>query len=319
MAFDLPNVERLADHLLGQIAGMLPRGSRSLAPRGPSSADLPPSPGRPPQRLASLYRRVCEAGQPVAAMHLLTSASYALPTFGPEDSWVSTLSPRRLASGPGGPALVCFPTFLPAAGASNSRPASTLSGTLRGRAPRRGRLRRGARRLGDARAHARRDRAPGVRRPAVVLVGYSAGGCVAAAVAGEMTASESRLRASSWWIATVSPTRTTTRTGCCRCPPYGFRGSARGSRTSPTIPPWRRWARTCGSSGTGGHARGRADAVPPGERSVAGGAARAVRRGLAQSRPYDVTDVPGNHLELIDSRARTTAEAIRAWLVSAPG
>jgi thioesterase domain-containing protein len=35
------------------------------------------------------------------------------------------------------------------------------------------------------------------------------------------------------------------------------------------------------------------------------------------SRPYDVADVPGNHLELIDSRAGITAEAIRAWLVAA--
>jgi hypothetical protein len=35
-----------------------------------------------------------------------------------------------------------------------------------------------------------------------------------------------------------------------------------------------------------------------------------------------VADVPGDHLELIDSRAQTTAEAIRAWLASvaqAPG
>lgn len=35
-----------------------------------------------------------------------------------------------------------------------------------------------------------------------------------------------------------------------------------------------------------------------------------------ESRPYDVADVPGNHLELIDGHVRTTAEAIRGWLAS---
>ncbi len=60
VAFDLPNAERLADHLLGQLAGVLPESAVSLA--AAPAAEVPPSPGRPPQRLASLYRRVCEAG-----------------------------------------------------------------------------------------------------------------------------------------------------------------------------------------------------------------------------------------------------------------
>jgi thioesterase domain-containing protein len=36
--------------------------------------------------------------------------------------------------------------------------------------------------------------------------------------------------------------------------------------------------------------------------------------GWHEFRPYEVADVPGNHLELIDSRAGTTAGAIRAWI-----
>jgi pimeloyl-ACP methyl ester carboxylesterase len=143
------------------------------------------------QRLASLYRRVCAAGQPVAAMHLLTTASYALPSFGPENSGAYALPAQRIASGPGGPALVCFPTFFPGAG-MYGRFASCFDGerdvfevahpgvagcdavpedwaTL-------------------ARMHAETVRRQFGGRP-VVLVGYSVGGCVAAAVAGEMTAS----------------------------------------------------------------------------------------------------------------------------------
>jgi hypothetical protein len=49
-------------------------------------------------------------------MHLLTTASYALPSFGPEDPGSHALPAQRMASGPGGPALVCFPTFFPGPG-----------------------------------------------------------------------------------------------------------------------------------------------------------------------------------------------------------
>jgi acyl transferase domain-containing protein len=178
VAFDLPNAERLADHLLGQLAGLL-------------SAAAPPSLDRPPQRLASLYRRVCEAGQPVAAMRLLATASYALPTFGPADSGSYALPAQRVASGSGGPALVCFPTFFPRAGGYGGF-ASCFDGERDvfevahpGVA--------GSDAVPEdwatlARMHAETVRRQFVGRP-VVLIGYSVGGCVAAAVAGEMTAS----------------------------------------------------------------------------------------------------------------------------------
>ena len=320
VAFDLPNVERLADHLLGQIAGMLPAAASS-APAAPPLADLPPSPGRPPQRLASLYRRVCEAGQPVAAMHLLTSASYALPTFGPEDSGSYTLSPRRLASGPGGPALVCFPTFLPAAGASRfascfdaerdvfevAHPGVAGSGavpedwaTL-------------------ARMHAETVRRQFGGRP-VVLVGYSAGGCVAAAVAGEMTASgkppAGLVMVDSYrvtyenddadWLLSL-PALWVSRLGSRFEDLADDTAMAAMGAYMRIIRDWR--PRPWDVPTLFLRASDPLPVAPP-ARSDAG---------WLESRPYDVTDVPGNHLELIDSRARTTAEAIRAWLASAPG
>jgi acyl transferase domain-containing protein/acyl-CoA synthetase (AMP-forming)/AMP-acid ligase II/thioesterase domain-containing protein/acyl carrier protein len=74
-------------------------------------------PATPRQGLVSLYRKVCEAGQVVAAMHMLVTASWALPSFDMSTKDGHALPPVRLASGPG-PALVCLPSFSPTVGAS---------------------------------------------------------------------------------------------------------------------------------------------------------------------------------------------------------
>ena len=322
VAFDLPNVERLADHLLGQLAGVLAAASPPAA--SPPTA-VPAPPARPPQRLASLYRGVCEAGQPVAAMRLLTAASYALPTFGPADSGSHALPARRLASGSRGPALVCFPTFLPVAGASRfaswfdgerdvfevAHPGVAGSGavpedwaTL-------------------ACTHAETVRRQLGSRP-VVLVGYSVGGCVAAAVAGEMTASGqppaglvmldshritdenhdaewlSALPAS--WVSRLGSRFEDVTDDTAMAAMGAYLRIIRDWRPRP----WNAPTLFLRAS----------DPLP--ETMPAAPAARS-DAGWHESRPYDVTDVPGNHLELIDSRARTTAEAIRAWLAAIPG
>jgi acyl transferase domain-containing protein/acyl-CoA synthetase (AMP-forming)/AMP-acid ligase II/thioesterase domain-containing protein len=65
--------------------------------------------------LVTLYRKVCEAGQVVAAMHMLVTASWALPSFDTSTKDAHALSPVRLASGPG-LTLVCLPSFSPAVG-----------------------------------------------------------------------------------------------------------------------------------------------------------------------------------------------------------
>jgi thioesterase domain-containing protein/acyl carrier protein len=60
--------------------------------------------------LATLYRKVCESGHPVEAMHLLVTASWSAPTFtgaGPAPA------PATLADGPGLPIAVCFPSLAP--------------------------------------------------------------------------------------------------------------------------------------------------------------------------------------------------------------
>src|SRR5262249_39396433 len=55
--------------------------------------------------LVTLYRKVCEAGQVVAAMHMLATASWALPSFDLSTRDDHAHPPVRLASGPG-PMLV---------------------------------------------------------------------------------------------------------------------------------------------------------------------------------------------------------------------
>ncbi len=60
----------------------------------------------PTGTLASLYRKVCEAGRPGDAMRMVVAASWALPAF--DD--VRPQEPRRLSDGDG-PAVVCFPSF----------------------------------------------------------------------------------------------------------------------------------------------------------------------------------------------------------------
>ena len=328
VAFDLTNAGRLTDHLLGQLVGVLPEPAAPPAAvfsaAAPPADTLPP-PGRPPQRLASLYRRVCEAGQPIAAMHLLTTASYALPTFGREDSGSNALPAQRMASGPGSPALMCFPTFLPGTGAS--RFASCFDGerdvfevTHPGMA--------GTGAVPDdwatlARMHAETVRRRLGDRP-VVLVGYSVGGCVAAAVAGEMTASgqppaglvmvdshrvtyenddaDWLLALPAMWVSRLGSRFEDVADDTAMAAMGAYMRIIRDWRPRP----WNAPTLFVRAS----------DPLP--ETLPAGPAARS-DAGWHEFRPYDVVDVPGNHLELIDSRARTTAEAIRTWLASAPG
>jgi acyl transferase domain-containing protein/thioesterase domain-containing protein len=93
VVFDHPTPAALATHL----------GTVRDRPRG-SAAGLVP-----------LYRKVCEAGQVVAAMHMLVTASWALPSFDLSTRDDHARPPVRLASGPG-PVLVCLPSFSPAVG-----------------------------------------------------------------------------------------------------------------------------------------------------------------------------------------------------------
>ncbi|MBB5120251.1 acyl transferase domain-containing protein/acyl-CoA synthetase (AMP-forming)/AMP-acid ligase II [Streptomyces eurocidicus] len=106
VVFDRPSAAELAAHV-GEELGKARLEGEAAAPRA-----MP----RPPQNLASLYRRVCETGDVVSAMRLLVTSSLALPAFGGADSARHGLTPLRLAEGTAGPALVCFPGFTPAVG-----------------------------------------------------------------------------------------------------------------------------------------------------------------------------------------------------------
>ncbi|MER6711272.1 SDR family NAD(P)-dependent oxidoreductase [Streptomyces sp. NPDC000877] len=76
-----------------------------------------PEPGaRPAHTLSSLFRNVRAAGQPVAAMHLLVTASWALPTFPAARGHEHALPPIRRSParpGSGRPAIVYFPAYHP--------------------------------------------------------------------------------------------------------------------------------------------------------------------------------------------------------------
>ncbi|WP_190132995.1 type I polyketide synthase [Streptomyces mashuensis] len=105
VVFEWPSAAELAGYLHRELSGALleePATSRATT--------------RPPQTLASLYRRVCETGDVVSAMHMLVTASLAVPAFERADSARHELPPLKLAEGPAGPALVCFPGFSPALG-----------------------------------------------------------------------------------------------------------------------------------------------------------------------------------------------------------
>ena len=105
VVFEHPTAQGLARHILGLLEDDLPATAPDTA--GP----------RPAQTLSSLYRRVCEAGQVVAAMQMLVTASWAVPTFDAGESRRHAIPPVRRATGAGddGPVLVFLtgthPTF----------------------------------------------------------------------------------------------------------------------------------------------------------------------------------------------------------------
>ncbi|MEV6943138.1 type I polyketide synthase [Streptomyces sp. NPDC051172] len=97
VVFEHPTAQGLARHILGLLEDDLP----ATAPDAESAAGP-----RPAQTLSSLYRRVCEAGQVVAAMQMLVTASWAVPTFDASESRRNAIPPVRRATGAGADAPV---------------------------------------------------------------------------------------------------------------------------------------------------------------------------------------------------------------------
>ncbi|NGO41068.1 type I polyketide synthase [Streptomyces ureilyticus] len=103
--FEHPTAEGLARHLLGLLDDSLP---------APEPERHTPEPHT--HTLSSLFRKVSESGHAVAAMHMLVTASYALPTYGAAACRDHALPPIRRAGGSGDsgrPTIVYFPAYHP--------------------------------------------------------------------------------------------------------------------------------------------------------------------------------------------------------------
>ncbi|MFF7794496.1 SDR family NAD(P)-dependent oxidoreductase [Streptomyces sp. NPDC007991] len=111
VVFEHRTAEELARHLLGLL-------DDEPAPETAEAADAAGATGpeRPAHTLSSLFRTVSAAGQPVAAMHLLVTASWALPAFTAAQGREHALPPIRRSSGRSGsgrPTVVYVPAYHP--------------------------------------------------------------------------------------------------------------------------------------------------------------------------------------------------------------
>ncbi|MBB3078666.1 acyl transferase domain-containing protein/thioesterase domain-containing protein [Streptomyces violarus] len=112
VVFEHRTAEELARHLLGLLDG------EPAAAAAPEATEAVGSAGaeRQTYTLSSLFQTVSAAGQPVAAMHLLVTASWALPTFPAARGREHALPPIRRSHGRSGsprPTVVYFPAYHP--------------------------------------------------------------------------------------------------------------------------------------------------------------------------------------------------------------
>ncbi|MCT9138256.1 type I polyketide synthase [Streptomyces violarus] len=112
VVFEHRTAEELARHLLGLLDG------EPAAAAAPETTQVVGAAGAEQQAytLSSLFRTVSAAGQPVAAMHLLVTASWALPTFPAAQGREHALPPIRRSHGRSGsvrPTVVYFPAYHP--------------------------------------------------------------------------------------------------------------------------------------------------------------------------------------------------------------
>ncbi|MGW2327499.1 SDR family NAD(P)-dependent oxidoreductase [Streptomyces sp. NPDC001700] len=327
VTFDRPSVAELADHLLTELGDALP-----ALPEEPMAAAPAPHapPARPTQALASLYRRVCRTGDVVQAMHLLTTASLALPVFDGADRARHALAPLRLASRgerTEQAVLVCFPGFSPSPGGPWYR---TLAGFFGGE--------RDVLEIqhpgvvhGDAvprdwetlvDLHAATVREQVGDRP-YVLLGYSMGGYPAHSVAARLASTgtpPSGLvivdtyhvtpeREDEPWLLAM-PARVPLEMGerfdvavddMSMAALGAYTRMTRGWRPGPTGVPT---------------LLVRATEQLPETRTHGGREAHGDAWRTSWLEPYDTVDVPGDHWSITETHARTTAEAIRAWLTT---
>ncbi|MEU2281909.1 type I polyketide synthase [Streptomyces sp. NPDC013178] len=124
VVFEHRTAEELARHVLGLLDG---EPAAAVAPEVPGAAEASEAPEvpeapeapeaeRPAYTISSLFRTVSACGQPVAAMHLLVTASWALPSFTVAQAREHALPPIRRSHGrpgSGRPTVVYFPAYHP--------------------------------------------------------------------------------------------------------------------------------------------------------------------------------------------------------------
>ncbi|MEU9608108.1 type I polyketide synthase [Streptomyces sp. NPDC048057] len=313
LTFDLPTCQQLTDHLLTRLSeAPPPQGGAAAEPARPAAT-------RSPQTLASLYRRVCATGDVVSAMHLLVTASLAVPGFGPEDAAAHAVDPLHLAKGePDRPPLVCFPGFSPTLGrpwyAAFARHFEDDRDVLEVRHPgiaSGDAAPRDWSTLVDLHTATLRERLGG-RRP--VLVGWSMGGCPAHAVAARLAATgtppaglvlldshhvtperedEPWLLALPARMALAMGTEFDTAVDDMALTAFGsYTQMLRGWHPEPLDP----------------------FDVPALVIRAADGDAPIGRPGQAPwPGSYDTAEVPGDHWTIVEDHAATTARAVRTW------
>ncbi|MFJ8716280.1 SDR family NAD(P)-dependent oxidoreductase [Streptomyces violaceus] len=109
VVFEHRTAEELARHLLGLLDG------EPAAAAAPEATEVVGA-EQQAYTLSSLFRTVSAAGQPVAAIHLLVTASWALPTFPAAQGREHALPPIRRSHGRSGsvrPTVVYFPAYHP--------------------------------------------------------------------------------------------------------------------------------------------------------------------------------------------------------------
>ncbi|MET8585863.1 type I polyketide synthase [Streptomyces collinus] len=301
----------------------------TLRPAPTPTAAPTPTPARPPMpaprgasgsraghTLPALYRKVCETGDVVSAMHLLVTASLGAPSFGSDDADRHELSPLRPATGAAGPALVCVPGFAPGMGRPwHAGLAACFDGERDVHELRHPGVDDGAAVAGDLRTlaglHAATVRRHLCGRPYVV-VGHSMGGTAAHAVTERLVADGAPpaglvlvdsyhvtpdREAEPWLLAL--PARVPLAMG------ERF-DSAVDDLTLLSMGAYTRMIRAWESQPTGVptllvRATQPLPGMPERWRSAWPGA-------------HDTVDVPGNHLSMLEEDARTTAAAVRDWI-----
>ncbi|MGC7096268.1 SDR family NAD(P)-dependent oxidoreductase [Amycolatopsis lurida] len=287
VVFDHPTPAALAEHLATQLGT--------------------PPPASTPGTLASLYRRVCEAGQVVAAMYMLITASWASPSFGVDQRTEHRLAPVTLARGDRAPALICLPSFSPGPG-EYTRFAALFDGEREVHVLTHPGFGQGtsvpADREALVRLHADTVLDLVADRP-FVLVGRSTGGSVAHAVATELEREDTAVA------------------GVILIDTYHVTEENQDADWLLTLPAHA--ALTLGEAFDA--------AVPDGAMAAMGAYTRIfggwhpdptgvptllLRAEHAAAEqdwplPHDLVRVPGNHFTVLDEHTATTVEAIRAW------